>query len=52
MEKETPYRACQECGKLYRLSRQDKRYCSPACRWKAWDRAHPRQKLDEKREEK
>jgi hypothetical protein len=30
------------CGKYYSPIRSDARFCCDACRWKAWDAAHPR----------
>jgi hypothetical protein len=35
-------RLCLECGGAIQGRRADKRFCSDACRWRAWDKRHPR----------
>ncbi len=35
-------RRCSRAGCPNRLSGRQERWCSEICRWKAWDRAHPR----------
>ena len=35
---------CETCGNERKTSRGNQRYCSTACRWKAWDKTHPRVK--------
>ena len=35
---------CEVCGKGFSTKRDAQRFCSPQCRWKAWERRHPRQR--------
>jgi hypothetical protein len=38
-------RVCLECGIRFAPLRDvDARYCSPKCRWRAWDHRNPRVK--------
>ena len=34
--------SCAECGGLIRQIRSNKNFCSDHCRYRAWDRLHPR----------
>ena len=36
---------CQVCGKLIEGKRKPAKYCSNSCRFKAWDRRYPRQRV-------
>lgn len=35
--------ACAECGIKFTPRRKNQRYHNTACRWRAWNRRHPRQ---------
>jgi len=35
-------RICAECGRRFKAARPEARYHNVRCRWKAWDKAHPR----------
>jgi len=35
---------CPECQARFTTARDNQVYCDPKCKWKAWDKAHPRQK--------
>ena len=39
-KRELPQRHCDSCGRLYRPTRIDNVYCSPACKQRAWRAAH------------
>ncbi len=41
-------RRCQRCGKVFVITRWWKIYCSPDCRWKDWDKKHPRRGMGRK----
>ena len=35
---------CEVCGKGFSAHRGEQKFCSPKCRWRAWERWHPRQR--------
>lgn len=41
-EKPKVGKTCEECGGRYQTKRDAQRYCSAICRFRAWDKAHPR----------
>lgn len=38
-------RNCKQCGKVFSTNKSNKEYCHSKCRFKAWEKKHPRIKL-------
>jgi hypothetical protein len=36
---------CKECGKEFEPKTYWQKFCSAICKWKNWDKKHPRQNL-------
>ena len=40
-----PQAKCAHCGAAFAPYRSWQRFCTPRCRWQAWDREHPRDEV-------
>ena len=43
LDLEALYRVCEECGKGFYTKQKNARFCRDKCRFRAWDREHPRE---------
>jgi len=45
MSQENGKKRCLECDKEFSTKRSKKRFCSPKCRFKHWEKLNPRVKV-------
>lgn len=41
-QKDMKIKVCEYCGRKFKPVRHWQRFCSDRCRWKSWDKRHPR----------